>query len=167
MRKKLLYWIERKMVPPGQILPWYIVALRYLLRPIDTIKWRFFCNWYSVERHALVVDGVAISMDFLSSLVAIPCQHPMWFRACGRTKSSFGPDFLGIEYSAAPILSDSEFKALLYVLNLLNLDGGSPAPRNIFLALADVCNRETRRRGYPNWLEAYAALHVASFAEGK
>ena len=59
MRWKLFDWIVRPWVPEGCILPWWAVAIRWALFPLDSAYWTMSrTRGYQLQDDVWVINGI-------------------------------------------------------------------------------------------------------------
>lgn len=59
MRWKLFDWIVRPWVPEGRILPWWAVAIRWALFPLDSAYWTMSrARGYQLLNDVWVINGI-------------------------------------------------------------------------------------------------------------
>lgn len=59
MRWKLFDWIVRPWVPEGCILPWWAVAIRWALFPLDSAYWTMSrARGYQLQNDVWVINGI-------------------------------------------------------------------------------------------------------------
>jgi len=68
----------------GQMLPWYMIALRYVLFPVDTLYWRLSqTRGYQLRSNSWLIEGCHFSNYFFQML----CREKTptcWFRVVKR-----------------------------------------------------------------------------------
>lgn len=56
-------------VPEGQIMPWWALALRWILYPLDSFYWKMSATrGYQMERNVWLIDGVPFCAKSLHDL---------------------------------------------------------------------------------------------------
>lgn len=72
LRSRLHARLYRQFVPVGQRQPWWLLMIRFLLMPLNTIKYFILGNYldYDILTDTYTFDGVKFSGVFISDMVA-------------------------------------------------------------------------------------------------